>query len=178
MDMTVLKQAAIQELSDSMLAAMGFISQLAEKGYPQLTLIRLDLFVMGEVPPEQELNHLRAVLRRRRGVFAGCLGMILTPPVIEEGQNRIQCLLIFDGEQVRQDVARGHDVGRYWVNIITEEKGSYCNLNQYRHLDRQCGLGLMPAHCMRWQYHQLIFAMGSADHPLIIVGVPNVGGLL
>lgn len=175
MDMSVLKQAAIQEFSDSMLAAMGFIRQLTEKGYEQLTFIRLDLSVGRALPLEQVedyLTQLRAAMRRRRGYFTDCLGMIRTAPFVEAGQYRIECLLIFNGKQVRQHIQSGHDIGRYWANIITEEQGSYCNLNQYRQLDSQSGLGLMWAPSMRWQYHQLIVAMGSADQPLIIAGVP------
>lgn len=174
MDMAALKQAAIQELSSSMLAAIGFIHKQAELGYEQLTFIRLDLSVKAAVPAEHVedyLTHLRSAMRRRRGVFADCLGMVRTAPFVEAGQYRIECLLIFNGKQVQLHIPRGHNVGRFWVNIITEEQGSYCNLNQYRQLDSQSGLGHMLAPSMRWQYHQLIVAMGSADHPLIIAGV-------
>lgn len=88
-----------------------------------------------------------------------------------------QCVLIFDGEQVLQDIQRGEEVGRYWVNIITEGQGSYFNYNPYRQLHGVVsGLGRIRTDvvsAMGWLSFQLCYGMGPVGLPLTIVAVPH-----
>ncbi|WP_157725006.1 hypothetical protein [Vogesella sp. LIG4] len=173
--MAELKEAGILALSDSLLAAMGFIDVLRERGTSKVACLRLDLLVEGMATREQVdacLTHLRLEARWQQGVFAHCLGLIRTPPIQEEGQYRIQCVLLFDGEQVRRDIQCGDEVGRYWANIITEGQGRYVNYNRYRQMDLSSGCGVISLTTMRWKCHSLLLSMGSAAHPLIIAGVP------
>lgn len=178
MDLAELKEAGILALSDSLLLSIGYISKLQENGYGKITIILLELLVNGTVPREQVdgyLTHLRVVMRRQRGTFEHCLGIIRTPPIQEGSQYRIQCVLIFNGERVRRDIKRGHEVGRYWVNIITEEQGGYCNYNSYRQLNPDSRCGVVELGTMRWKCHMLLLSMVRADYPLILVDVPAQG---
>ena len=176
MDLAELKEAGIRALSDSLLSSIGFIDSLREQGYNKVAFIRLDLLVKRNMPREQVddyLTHLRSVIRRQQGAFMHCLGLIRTSPIQEEEEYRIQCVLIFDSEQVRHYIQRGNEVGRHWVNIITEGQGSYFNYNSYRQRGPGSGYGIVSLVAMRWKWHMLLLAMGSEDHPLILIGIPR-----
>lgn len=176
MDLAELKEAGIRSLSDSLLSSIGFIDLLREQGHNKVVFIRLDLLVKRDMPREQVddcLTHLRSVMRQQQGAFTHCLGLIRTSPIHEEEAYRIQCVLIFDNEQVRHDIQRGNEVGHYWVNIITEGQGSFFNYNRYRQRGPGSGYGIVSLVAMRWKWHMLLLAMGSEDHPLILIGMPR-----
>lgn len=176
MDLAELKEAGVRIFGDSMLVSIGFISKLHEQGYEDLTFVCLDLLVKGSVQKEEVddcLTHLRSAIRQQCEPFTYCLGLIRTPPIKKEGQYCIQCVLIFDGERGRNAIQRGHEVGCYWFDIITEEQGSYFNYNPYRKLGLGSDYGVVSLGAMSWRCHMLLLAMGCADHPLILIGVPR-----
>jgi len=177
MDLAELKEAGIRTFSDSLLSSIGFINELQEQCYENLIFICLDLLVKGSAPREQVddyLTHLRSAIRQQCEPFTHCLGLIRTPPIKEVGLYRIQCVLIFDGERGRNAIQRGHEVGCYWFDFITEEQGSYFIYTPYRRLGLGCGCDFVIMGAMRWKWHMLLLAMGSADHPLILIGVPRL----
>lgn len=135
MDVGTCHQTGKTGASLSVQSAGEFIQGLVRQGYQRLTIIRLALAVPTTVAPDQlhqQVTALRTAVRARRGVFEHALGLIWTASSVGQGGMVIHSLLIYDGSQVEDDIQGGHDLGRYWVNSLTEGQGRYRNVNQHR----------------------------------------------
>lgn len=177
MDVGACHQTGKTGASSSVQRAGEFIQGLARQGYQRLTIIRLVLAVPTTVSPSelhQQVTALRMAVRARRGVFEHVLGLIWTASSVGQDGKVIHSLLIYDGAQVEDDIQRGHEVGRYWVNSVTEGLGRYRNFNQHRQHGINSGLGGIRTdvvHEMGWVSFQLCYGMGPVGWPLTIVGV-------
>ncbi|MGD7035139.1 inovirus-type Gp2 protein [Methylotuvimicrobium buryatense] len=52
-------------------------------------------------------------------------------------------IFFFDGSQVREDVTLAKLIGDYWVNAITNNRGTYWNCNANKNHYNQCGIGMI-----------------------------------
>lgn len=55
----------------------------------------------------------------------------------------IHAMFFFDGSKVRQDVTIGFAIGDYWVNHVTNGRGSFHNCNAKKQKYKRCGIGMI-----------------------------------
>lgn len=168
--------AGLEHLSTSVRAAIAFMQGLCRQ-HPRLLVIGLDLLLPEETAAagiHLYMMPLRAQVRRQAGAFAHCLGMIWTTRLETNGAVYVQALFIFDGGQVRKDIAWGNWIGDYWQGVVTEGGGRYRNLNRLQPLGTGQRLGMFHASIAEQigeLYYQLIYQMGASG-PLIVAEVP------
>lgn len=52
-------------------------------------------------------------------------------------------LLFFDGAHHREDIVLGRLIGEYWVENVTNGRGSYYNCNMYKYRYKKLGIGIL-----------------------------------
>lgn len=98
----------------------------------------------------RDLEHFHANMRNKPKLFKGLLGYI---EKIEYGLNKgfhAHVLLLFSsGRKSNADVYLAEEIGRYWVDQITDGRGRYWNVNaNKKHFEelRRLGIGEIHAH--------------------------------
>lgn len=120
-----------------------------------INVIRIDLSYKKNIQVDikdmiRDLQHFHGNMRHKPTLFKGLLGYIER---IEYGLNRgfhSHVMLFFSSErQSNADVYLAEEIGRYWVDQITDGKGSYWNVNaNKKHFEesRRLGIGEIHAH--------------------------------
>jgi hypothetical protein len=133
---------------DNYRSGVNYVETLFDK-YSRLMVVRVDLAYrkhhlvsdpLQQFVPEhfvtsadEFLTHHQKMLEglQRYPIFEHLRGYMIK---IEHGREKgfhCHCLFMFNGSKVRQGISIGQMIGWYWVNEITDNKGSFYNCNLY-----------------------------------------------
>ena len=116
--------------------------------HSKLNVIRIDLGYKDEYSDDvtlgqvsKEFTHMLNNRRSKPSIFAGNVGYIAKKEYTEDKGAHIHAVFFFDGQKVQKDAFKADEIGAYWKDKITKEKGSFhnCNRNEY---DRK-GIGML-----------------------------------
>jgi len=116
--------------------------------YSKLNVIRVDFGYKSEYSAKMTLKQVNEditrMLNNRRSkpsIFEHNVGYIIKKEFTEDKHIHIHTLFFFDGQKIQKDSFKAEQIGAYWQEIITEEKGSFhnCHRNTYE----QNGIGML-----------------------------------
>lgn len=111
-----------------------------QENYAKINVVRLDVSYKKpyskEVTLEEATKDLNRLLNNRRSkpsIFEHNIGYALKKEYTEEKGLHIHAFFMFDGQKVLKDANKADEVGKYWKEQITKDKGTYynCNRNSY-----------------------------------------------
>lgn len=112
----------------------------------KLNVIRLDLGYKhnSDVTLEEASNDLNRLLSNRRSkpsVFEHNVGYTCKKEYTKDKGVHIHAFFMFDGQKVQNSAFKADQIGEYWDECITKEKGSYhnCHRNSYK----KNGIGML-----------------------------------
>lgn len=134
------------------LSMVSYIDQLFSK-HSRLLIIRVDLMFRDNTQGQYDAEFSRVCFQRllnnsrRNRIFDNMVGYVWA---LEYGQNRgfhYHCLFIYNGSRSQQDITIGHEIGRYWMDMITEGTGTYYVSNDRKaYFEQQGTLGIGMIH--------------------------------
>ena len=131
---------------------LGLIDRLFEK-YSKVMVVRVDLSYrndyMGEVSAELIKQQVSAMLTnnsRHNALFGHLITYAWCLEYGTERQWHAHLFLFFDGQKVCRDIHYSLEVCKYWVNVMTQGKGTghSCNVEQDKY--RVNSLGMVNRH--------------------------------
>jgi hypothetical protein len=128
-------------------SATDYVNSLFDN-YSKLQAIRIDLAYKKEVANDIQLqdikDDIRHLLNNRRsnhGLFSNCVGYIWK---LENGREKglhAHTMFLFDGSKVQKDIYLAKELGDYWVETVTGDRGLYYNCNAQKSEYEKCGIG-------------------------------------
>lgn len=122
-----------------------YVDALQEQ-YSKLNNVRVDLAYKSnsDVTLEEASNDVNRLLNNRRSkpsVFEDNVGYILKKEYTEEKGVHIHAFFMFDGQKVQKSAYKANQIGKYWVEKIAKDKGTYhnCHRNKYK----RNGIGML-----------------------------------
>lgn len=121
-------------------SANAYVDALQDK-YSKLCVVRVDL---GYKKPHsnntmlddanKDFNRMMNNRRSKPSVFKGQVGYICKKEYTKDKGVHFHAFFFYDGQKVQRDKSKGTQIGKYWNEQITANKGSYhnCNLNEYK----------------------------------------------
>lgn len=117
----------------------AYIDALQEK-HSKINVIRVDMaykkpFTENITLDEatKDLNRLLNNRRSKPSIFEHNIGYIVKKEYTEDKGIHLHAFFMFDGQKVLKDAFKADEIGKYWNEQITKDKGTYynCNRNQY-----------------------------------------------
>ena len=111
-----------------------------QTNHSKICVVRVDLGYKkpfsGEITLEEANKNLNRLLNNRRGkpvIFEHNVGYIIKKEYTEDKGVHLHGVFMFDGQKVQKDANKADEIGKYWNEQITKDKGTYynCNRNQY-----------------------------------------------
>lgn len=128
-----------EKFDDRIKSASEFINQLYSR-YSRLLFIRLDLSYLEALNNTTtidqalaDIRHLYENLDENSELSKGYLGFIRKLEWTPQKGMHHHCLFIYDYDVKRGDIYIAQLLGTYWINTITQGRGTYhnCNMNSY-----------------------------------------------
>ena len=128
-------------------STVKYIDDLS-KEYSKLNVVRVDLFYKkpysDKITLEDANNDINRMMNNRRSkpsVFKDQIGYVVKREFTEDKGVHFHTMFIYDGQKVQKDAFKGYQIGKYWEQSITKDKGRYhnCNRNNYEH----SGIGMI-----------------------------------
>jgi len=130
-----------------------YMDALQDK-YSKVLVVRLDLAYKkpysNEVSLEEASKDLNRLLNNRRNnqtIFEHNIGYIIKKEYSLDKGIHFHVFFFFNGQEIQKDSFKADQIGKYWNEKITKDKGTYynCNCNKYpehaigmlRHNDKQ-----------------------------------------
>lgn len=118
-------------------STIEYIDGLQEK-YSKLSTIRADFaykkpysnnITLEEV--KKDLKKITSDTRNKPTIFKHQVGYIAKIESTEDKGIHVHTTFFFDGQKIKNDVMKGNEIGEYWNESITHNKGTFhnCNLN-------------------------------------------------
>lgn len=116
-----------------------YFDDLQEK-HSKLNIARLDLYYnkkfSNEITLEEankDLDNMFNNMRSKPSIFKDKVGHVVKREYTEDKGVHIHALFIYDGQKIHKDILKAKQIGEYWKNEITKNKGDYhnCNMNKY-----------------------------------------------
>lgn len=111
-----------------------------QANHSKICVVRVDLGYKkpysGEITLEEANKDLKRLLNNRRGkpvIFEHNVGYIIKKEHTDDKGVHLHGVFMFDGQKVQKDANKADEIGKYWNEQITKDKGTYynCNRNQY-----------------------------------------------
>lgn len=155
-------------------SAVEYIQSVFENGCSDLLLVRIDLSIregfQQEIHAFRMREHFQQLCNNRRSkpsIFKHYVGMVWCLEWTKEKSYHYHCVFIFDGHYEQNGVRLGNDIGYYWVNDITDGKGTFWLSNNYEECFPQCGIGRINYRDHQKRYYLLtrvISYLAKPDH--------------
>ncbi|HGM7307600.1 TPA: inovirus-type Gp2 protein [Stenotrophomonas maltophilia] len=137
-------------------SALDYVDSLYRR-YSRLCVVRVDLAYSAEyrqtpegksIAPKRVKRDLTAWLRALRLKFPSLVGYIWKLEYGPSKSYHVHVMALFNGHEIRQDVAIGKILGEYWREVVTKGEGGYWNCNANKaYYERFNGVGIgMVAH--------------------------------
>ncbi|MDP9882403.1 hypothetical protein J2W26_006741 [Variovorax boronicumulans] len=120
--------------------------------YAKLLVVRLDLGFKKDIRGNLSLEDVRGYfkkflnLKRRKGskdVFEHSIGYIRKLEHKSRKGHHYHLMMFFNGQHVKDDYDYASELGKFWVETVTEGKGVFHNCNANKFGYRRCGTGLI-----------------------------------
>lgn len=113
-----------------------YIDALQDK-YAKLNVVRVDLAYQkpysDDITLDDANKHFNRMLNNRRSnnIFDDNIGYVCKKEYTEDKGVHFHTVFFYNGNKIKNDVLKAKQIGEYWNDTITDEKGSYhnCNLN-------------------------------------------------
>jgi len=122
-----------------------YVDALQEQ-YSKLNVIRVDLGYKhgSNVTLEEannDFNRLLNNMRSKPSIFEHKVGYTCKKEFTKDKGVHIHAFFMFDGQKVQKSAFKADQIGKYWDESITKEKGSYhnCHRNNYK----KNGIGML-----------------------------------
>lgn len=108
-----------------------------QDNYSKLNVIRVDLAYQkpysDEITLDDANKHFNRMLNNRRSnnIFDDNIGYLCKKEYTEEKGVHFHTVFFYNGNKIKNDVLKAKQIGEYWNDTITDEKGSYHNCNLY-----------------------------------------------
>jgi len=111
-----------------------------QKQYSKLNVIRVDLAYTNihsdDITLERANKDLNRLLNNRRSkpsIFEHNVGYVCKREYTKDKGVHIHAFFMFDGQKVQKSAFKADQIGKYWKEDITKEKGSYhsCHRTEY-----------------------------------------------
>ena len=81
----------------------------------------------------KDLNRLLNNRRTKPKIFEHNVGYTIKKEFTDDKGVHLHTIFMFDGQKVQKDANKADEIGKYWNEQITKDKGTYynCNRNQY-----------------------------------------------
>ncbi|MFZ4860392.1 MAG: hypothetical protein ACOYL3_28880 [Desulfuromonadaceae bacterium] len=118
--------------------------------YSKLNVIRLDLSYKKEIAEnittkevKQDLNRLLNNRRHNQTVFGDCVGHLCKLEKGEDKGNHLHSMFFFDGHKIENDGYKASQIGKYWVDNITNGNGLHHSCNADKSKYKHVGVGMI-----------------------------------
>ena len=137
----------VKTISKREASARRYIDELLEQN-SKLNIIRVDLAYkkpysndIGFVDASKDLEKMLNNMRSKPSIWRDKLGYVIKKEFTVDKGMHIHAIFIFNGQKVKSDVYKAEQIGMYWNNEITKDKGTYhnCNRNEYE----ENGIGIL-----------------------------------
>ena len=129
----------------------AYVDSLQDK-YSKLNVVRVDLgykkphsdrVVLGDA--NKDLNHMLNNRRGKLSIFEHQVGYICKKEYTEDKGVHFHTVFFYNGQKVKNDVIKAKQIGEYWNEAITKNKGSYhsCNLNADKVYGKKNAVGML-----------------------------------
>lgn len=117
-----------------------YFADLQER-HSKLNIVRVDLGYSKEYSKNtklkdanKDLDKMFNNMRSKPTIFKDKVGHVVKREYTEDKGVHIHAIFAFDGQKVQKDKLKAKQIGEYWSNEITKNKGSYhnCNMNKYK----------------------------------------------
>jgi len=115
----------------------GYIDAMCDK-CSKINVVRVDLSYKKPYSDEimlddanSEFNRMLNNRRSKPSIFKNQVGYIVKKEYTKDKGVHFHTVFFYDGQKVKNDVKKAMQIGKYWKEQITKNKGSYhnCNLN-------------------------------------------------
>ena len=127
-------------------STQNYVDKLSEE-YSKLNIIRVDLAYkkphsenVSLAEANRDIEHMLNNRRSKPAIFEHQVGYIMKREYTEDKGVHIHGVFFFDGQKVQKDAYKADQIGRYWNEQITQEKGSYFNCNRKEYKRRGIGM--------------------------------------
>lgn len=178
------------EESHNYYSLMKYIESLVNT-YSRLLTIRIDLSfqvgTQGQYDAEYARSCLQRLLNNSRSnrIFDNMVGYVWALEHAPERGFHYHFIFFYNGHKSQQDVTIGHEIGKYWVNSITNGTGYYfcsnANKGELERMGLPVGIGMVsrndPAQLqsMRWMATYLLKGAGEGEPTLRSVLQESLG---
>jgi len=118
-----------------------YVDELQNK-YSKLCVVRLDFgykkphsdtIVLGEA--NDDLNKMLNNRRCKPSIFKDQVGYICKKEYTKDKGMHIHAVFFYNGNKIKKDDYKAKQIGEYWQNEITQDKGTFhsCHRNKYEH---------------------------------------------
>lgn len=129
-------------------ALVGYTAAIL-RHYSKTLVVRVDFSYEGKanspVTIDRALTEFHSMMEDRQHLrlFEHLVGYGWAVEQSDRSGFHIHAMFFFDGSKVRQDVTLGFAIGNYWVNHVTNGRGSFHNCNAKKHEYERCGIGMI-----------------------------------
>ncbi len=141
------KERNVNKRKDS---TKDYINALQDR-YSKLNVIRVDLAYQkpysDDITLDDANKHFNRMLNNRRNnnIFDDNIGYTCKKEYTKDKGVHFHTVFFYNGQNVKNDVLKAKQIGEYWVNTITNKKGSYhnCNLNAKKIYGEKNAVGML-----------------------------------
>lgn len=128
----------------------AYVDSLQDK-YSKLNVIRLDLAYQkphsNDITLDDANKHFNRMLNNRRSnnIFVDNVGYLCKKEYTEDKGVHFHTVFFYNGQNIKNDVLKAKQIGEYWNDTITDEKGSYhnCNINADENYGKKNAVGML-----------------------------------
>ena len=122
--------------------------------YSKLNSVRVDLYYKKDEnnkvdvsleDANKDFNRMMNNRRSKPSVFKDNVGYICKKEDTPDRGVHFHAVLFYNGQKVMHDVHKANEIGKYWIEDITKNKGSFnnCNLNADEKYGENNGIGML-----------------------------------
>lgn len=136
-------------IKKTQVAMEGYVLKLLEK-YKRLLVLRLDLEYklehapyISEAEARADLARLLGNRRHNKDLLPDLVGYVVRLEWETYTRFHFHVFFFLDGDLHRRDAHLAQQVGRYWVDVVTQGRGRFENCNLSKHKYDSCGIGMI-----------------------------------
>jgi hypothetical protein len=136
--------------NDKYYGTVDYLNSIFEYDLARLLILRIDLGVRVEHQRALHIFQMRDYFRKflnnqrcKPSLFRHVEGLVWRLEHTEDKSYHYHCLVVMNGARVREESNYADRMGQYWVNEITEGKGTYWNCNRDPSRYKRSGIGMI-----------------------------------
>jgi hypothetical protein len=136
--------------NDKYYGTVDYLNSIFEYDLARLLILRIDLGVRVEHQDALHIFQMRDYFRKflnnqrcKPSLFQHVVGLVWRLEHTDDKSYHYHCLVVMNGARVREESNYADRMGQYWVNEITEGKGTYWNCSRDPSRYKQSGIGMI-----------------------------------